>query len=150
MLGLICTEWSSLIGFVTISLQTSPKHIYRRLQQVQLRPCAFTPVLVCFIVFLLRYPGYLAIKEKQWLAVKPKSQQFYDFFLLTFLLLSSKACIRTASSFSRVASVLCRTPSFSSSFCTTSSWASTWGREAPVNISVPQIQKKPKHSAYKD
>lgn len=54
-------------------------------------------------------------------------------FLLTFLLLSSSACVRTASSFSRAASVLCRTPSFSSSFCTTSSWASTWAATATQN-----------------
>lgn len=54
--------------------------------------------------------------------------------LLTFLLLSSSACVRTASSFSRVASVLCRTPSFSSSFWTTNSWASTCRVTATVTL----------------
>lgn len=53
--------------------------------------------------------------------------------LLTFLLLSSSACVRTDSSFSSVASVLWRTPSFSSSFCTTNSWASTWTATAAFN-----------------
>lgn len=76
----------------------------------------------------------------QWLA-NLTDNMIDSISLLTFLLLSSSACVRTDSSFSRAASVLCRTPSFSSSFCTTNSWASTWRATTTVNTSVPRYKQ---------
>lgn len=45
---------------------------------------------------------------------------------LTLRLFMSKACVRSANSLSAVPMVPCRRRSFSSSFLTTCSWASTW------------------------
>lgn len=57
--------------------------------------------------------------------VGQQSQALAQVICLTFLLLSSRAWLRSVSSFSTPPRLPCKARSFSSSFCTVRSWAST-------------------------